>query len=88
MREECCLRCRADKLDHAAKVVAMCVPLVVMALVGLLLQSKKSGRTSCCSCQGYVSYRGQGGSAGIALDRGNGEELQRRRSPMSRCREA
>ena len=35
-----------EKLDHAAKVVAMCVPPDVMALIGLLLQSKRSGRTS------------------------------------------
>ena len=37
---------KADNLAHAAKVVAMCVSPVVMAQVGLLLQSKKSGRTS------------------------------------------
>jgi hypothetical protein len=37
---------KADKLDHAAKVVAMYVPPVVMALLGLLLQGKKSGRAS------------------------------------------
>ena len=37
---------KIDKFDQAAKVVAVCVPPVVMAQVGLLLQSKKSGRTS------------------------------------------
>ena len=37
---------KADKLDCPAKVVAMGAPPVVMALLGLLLQSKKSGRTS------------------------------------------
>ena len=35
-----------EMLDHAAKVVAMCVPPDVMALIGLLLQSKRSARTS------------------------------------------
>jgi hypothetical protein len=48
---------KADKLDHAAKVVAMCVPPVVLARVGLLLQT------------GHARYQGQGGSAGIARDR-------------------
>jgi hypothetical protein len=37
---------KAGKLRHAAKVVAMCVPAVVMALTGLALHSKNSGRTS------------------------------------------
>jgi hypothetical protein len=50
---------KADKLNDAAKVVAMCVPPTA---VGLLLQSKKADKR-CRSWQGYASYQGQGRQA-------------------------
>ena len=77
LEEKSTARQQADKLDHAAKVVAMCVPPVVMALLGLLLQSKESGRTSAVARgKGTSAIKAQGGSASIGHDRGNGKELQ------------
>ena len=34
---------KIDKLAHAAKVVALCLPPVVMSLIGLAASSRKKG---------------------------------------------
>ena len=34
---------KIDKLAHAAKVVALCLPLVVMSLIGLAAMSRRKG---------------------------------------------
>jgi hypothetical protein len=36
---------QAGKLAHAAKVIALCLPPVVMSLIGLAAQSRKKGGT-------------------------------------------
>ena len=79
---------KADKLDHAAKVVAMYVPPVVMALLGLLLQSKKSGRASAVARGRVRQLSRPRRSTGIARPRqwrriARASRSQRRRSPCS-----
>src|SRR6266511_1909050 len=61
------------ELRHAAKVVAVCVPPVVMAMTGLALLSGKSWRKSAVAHGNAAPMiRGQDGWAGIGLSRQRG----------------
>jgi hypothetical protein len=40
---------KIDKLTHAAKVIALCLPPVVMSLVGLAALSRNKGGTAVTS---------------------------------------
>ena len=65
---------KIDKFDQAAKVVAVCVPPVVMAQVGCCCRARSQGGQALSLVAGVRQLSTQ---RRVGRYRGNGEELQR-----------
>ena len=55
---------KMDKVAHAAKVVALCPPPVVMSLIGLAVLSRRKGGAKVVANKGPTPRHGSRGGSG------------------------